>query len=222
MTGKGMWIGIAGVLAIAIVGGVVLLSGCNGGGGKQVSLPKARAYYCEDCKATFGVPLSLPVREQIYPPIVCPLCGKRSAVEAYYYMPKGAAEDAKPVLYSLVKYGDDQIKAFESYIRALPADDSPAEAPEVALAPETPGGFHMYVKYAGDDKWLKSWGDSPQTKAPQAENAEKREKFKSIFPVFDSEWTVYPRDQLKQWYGPSARAAAEAFCPCIRGRPGVH
>ena len=117
-------------------------------------------------------------------------------MQGFFYEPKDCGA---PVLYKLLRYSDEQIRAFEAYQHALADDAAHAEPAEKALSMETIGGFKTSIKYAGGDKWLRAWGDNPETKMPRAENLEIKERFKSIWPVFNPEWPIYQRDELKQW-----------------------
>lgn len=194
MTRTGKWMGAVGVLVLAATAGALLLAGCNGGGGKGIpKSPKATSYLCEECKYVFGIPTDTPMTERIYPPMVCPQCSKRAAVQAFYYEPKAGG---KPDLYKMLKYSDEQIRAFEAYIKSLPADSKNAPSPEEALAAE---GFQTLEKYPGTDKWLRTWGDKPEGRPPLTALNEIRDKYKSIIPVFDKDWPIKEAKEIKQW-----------------------
>ena len=78
------------ITAVAVVAVCGTLLGCAGAdksgiaaqqGTEGIRPPKAQAYVCEGCGYRFGVPFDLPVRQQVFPPIVCPKCGLARNVE---------------------------------------------------------------------------------------------------------------------------------------------
>lgn len=191
MTRTVKWLGGIGVLTLAAVASIALLNGCGGSDANRPKLPKATSYYCESCQYIFGIPTDTPIRERVYPLMVCPKCGKRTVAQAFYYTPKAGG---KPELYKLMKYSDDQIRAFEAYIKSQPVDSTEFMSPDEALALE---GIQTYDKFAGTDKWLRTWGAEPESRPNQLQ--EMRSKFKSIITVFDPEWPIMPATEVKQW-----------------------
>lgn len=192
MTRTGRWMSVVGMVALAT--GAVMLAGCGDDGkANRPKTPKATSYLCESCKYVFGMPTDTPMRERRYPLMVCPECGKRSVVQAFYYEPKAGGE---PELYKVLKYTDEQIKAFEAYLKSVPADDPNVPSPEEVMAVE---GIKTMEKYPGTDKWLRTWGDSPESRPTQTFLTEVREKYKSIIQVFDSKWPIREATEIKQW-----------------------
>ena len=180
------------VLTVAcVVGGaaaVVWLPGCNGGSSNRPRAPKAQAYVCESCGHKFGVPNDIPVKQRLYPPIVCPKCGKQTAVRAYVYTPRGGGE---PVIYKYEKYTDKQIDAMIKYRDQTPVEQLEFEDPETIISS---GGDSSLLRYADEEKWFnparEPSKDRPFTK-PQ-------KRFRPIIPVFPKDWPVEKPENLKQ------------------------
>jgi len=168
--------------------GVVWLAGCNGSNSDRPKAPKAQAYLCESCGHKFGMSLSIPVKQKLFPPIVCPKCGKRTAVRAYLYVPKGGGE---PVIYRYEKYTDKQIEAMEKYRDSTPVEQLQFEDPETIFAMEQDAPL---MKYADEDKWF----NPAKEPAKSRPFSELQTRFKNIIPVFPESWPIEKRDNLKQ------------------------
>ena len=187
MTRFAKWPLLVGLLgAVAVLG---VLAGCNGDAqNDRPRAPKAQAYLCEACGYGFGVPMNVPLKERLFPPMVCPKCKERTAVRATFYIPK---DGGKPVLYKLTKYTDEQVKKMETYRDAIEEEHQGEQDPEGILAEL---GESAMEKYPDQDKWF-SPGKNPNLVKPFSEI---RAKFKHIIPMFPEDWPVVPRDELKQ------------------------
>jgi hypothetical protein len=179
-------------VALAVVGLTLWAAGC-GKSEPKIKMAKAEAYHCENCQHVFGVPFGLSPSEKLFPPIVCPKCSQRTAVRASYYTPKGGGA---PELYRLWRYTDKQIRICEKYIKSLPEDSHAPSIEEVMGSEQT----EQEIKYPSKgNKWLKAWGQSQQGMAMYEELNEMKARFKSTVEVFDPEWPIYEREDLKQW-----------------------
>jgi len=185
------------ITALAVVAVCSTLLGCAGAdkgalasqqGTEGIRPPKAQAYVCEGCGYRFGVPFDLPVRQQVFPPIVCPKCGRREAVRAYLYLPR---DGGQAVLYRYEKYREDQILWMTEYRDTTPEERLMLEPPEVALAAE---GEAQLTRYADSDAWF-SPTERPEKLRPFADMMG---RFKSPIPVFPADWPVVSRKKLRQ------------------------
>lgn len=161
------------------------IAGCGGGAGDE-DAPTPLRYYvyeCEDTGRRFGVPIDA----EVYPPIVCPETGKRTAVRAHFFVPKGGDE---PELSYYTKYTDEQIRRMEAYRNS--ADPEQLEAtPPAAMLNEL--GEYPLKKEPGSDRWL-TWAE--QQRRPAVADLKER---KYPWEVVPKGIEVVDEDQIKQW-----------------------
>jgi hypothetical protein len=184
--------------ALVLAAAATVLAGCNGGPGDRPQSPKAVVYMCEETGELFGIPVDLAGDEELFPPIVCPTTGKRTAVRATFYRRKS---DGQPELYKLEKYTDDQIRRLERLQKSIPPEQREDVDPEGQLGSEGEGPM---VKYPREEnpQWRTPRPDQP-VKNPQAELKEMQERYQNLMtvvPYDDPKWTkIYKREELSQW-----------------------
>ncbi len=202
MTRTGMRVGTVGILVLATVAGALLLAGCGRNKKSEgPKMPEAVSFKCEKCGYIFGISTKTSQADRKFPPVVCPQCGERAAVQAYFYEPKAGGP---PELYKMIKYSDKQIKEWEEYIKRLiaeheqdPRNPTPdQQPPDSQLA--TGEQFEIYEKYPDTD-WLQTWGEKAQGRPGIQNDNEIREKYKSLAPVFDPSWPILEAKDVKQW-----------------------
>jgi DNA-directed RNA polymerase subunit RPC12/RpoP len=201
MTRTGTRIGTVGILVLAMAAGALLLTGCGKKRSEGPKLPEAISFKCEKCGHIFGIATDTPQAERKFPPVVCPKCGERAAVQAYFYEPKAGGP---PELYRLFKYSDKQIKEYEDTIKRLiaeheqdPRNPTPDQKPPDSDVP-VGGEIETYEKYVDTD-WLQTWGEKAQGRATKQNDDELRAKYKSLTPVFDPSWPIVEAKDIKQW-----------------------
>lgn len=193
MARSAKWLALACVAILAAA--LVPLAGCGKGKEREIKAPKAQTHHCESCGVDFGVTFDREaVKKQVYPPFVCPKCGKRTAVRSILLMPK---EGTEAVVYCYEKYSDEQIRQLEKIRNEIPEEQLVrGESPEGILNVEMGEAGGPMIKYPGSDRWLSP--ANPQDRQLFKPFDDRVKNYKSFMPIFPEGWPTYEWDDLKQ------------------------